>query len=187
MTMRTDMNPRSTFRHLILAVLVLGSLMVPAGIDAEQITTVAVVDIDDVFNSFYRDSQQVRELEQLREEFQAEINQELETLESLRDRRLQAQEDGNSRRVDQLSEEITQLERFLEDLSRRRRQQLEERQQRLLSDDFFRQMQSAIQFVAESEGYTVVLRSDSDGLQWWSNQVDISEQVVERLIQVSDR
>jgi outer membrane protein len=64
---------------------------------------------------------------------------------------------------------------------------LEERQESLLSDDFFRQMQEAIQFVAESEGYTVVLRSDSDGLQWWSVEVDISELVVNRLIQVADR
>ena len=185
--MNMRVNIRRSARFGLLLGLLAALLAAPGRIAAEQITTVAVVDIDEVFNSFYRDSQQVRELEQLREEFQTEINRALESLESLRDRRLQAQEDGNDRRAEQLSQEITQLERFLEDLTRRRRQQLEQRQETLLSDEFFRQMQSAIQFVAENEGYTVVIRSDFDGLQWWSNQVDISEQVVERLIRVSDR
>jgi outer membrane protein len=167
--------------------LFLTALLVPTLISAEQLTTVGVVDIDQVYNSFYRDSQGVRELEQLRQEYQQEIDREVDQLEELEARRAQAQERGTQRRVDQLTQEIDELERYLQELTRRRRQQLEERQESLLSDDFFRQMQEAIQFVAESEGYTVVLRSDSDGLQWWSVEVDISELVVNRLIQVADR
>lgn len=154
---------------------------------AEQITTVGIVDIDRVYNSFYRDSQQVRDLERLRREYQEEINRELEDLESLRERRIRAMEQNNDRRVADLDEQIAQMERYLEDLTRRRRQQLQERQDSLLSDEFFQQMQEAIQFVAESGGYTVVLRSDTEGLQWWSAEVDISDDVVQRLIQISDR
>ena len=170
----------------LVAVLV-SAAMVPAATSAEQITTVGVVDINRVYNSFYRDSQGVRELERLRSEYQDEINQQLQELQSLRDRRLQAQDQGNDRRVEDLDQQIADMEQFLEDLPRRRRQQLQQRQQSLLSYDFFRQMQEAIQFVAEQEGFTVVLRSDASGLQWWSNQVDISDAVVQRLIQVSDR
>ncbi|MEX2442232.1 MAG: OmpH family outer membrane protein [Alkalispirochaeta sp.] len=167
--------------------LVLTGLLVPNLVFAEQLTTVAVVDIDEVYNSFYRDSQGVRELERLRREYQEEIDREVDQLEELEERRAQAQDRGTQSRVDQLTQEIEELERYLQELTRRRRQQLEERQESLLSDDFFRQMQEAIQFVAESEGYTVVLRSDSDGLQWWSVEVDISELVMNRLIQVADR
>jgi outer membrane protein len=163
------------------------AILVATALPAQQLTTVGVVDTDRVYNSFYRDSQAVRELERLRQEYQQEINTELQQLESLRDRRLLAQEQGNDRLVENLNREIAQLERYLEDLTQRRRRQLEERQNSLLSDDFFVDMQSAIQFVAESLGYTVVLRADSDGLQWWSSEVDISEQVVQRLIQVADR
>lgn len=169
------------------ALFILVGLFIPALVSAEQLTTVAVVDIDEVYNSFYRDSQGVRELEQLRQEYQEEIDREVDQLEELEERRAQALERGTQRRVDQLTEEIEDLERYLQELTRRRRQQLAERQESLLSDNFFRQMQEAIQFVAESEGYTVVLRSDSDGLQWWSVEVDISDLVVNRLIQVADR
>jgi len=172
--------------RITLTAVVLATLLA-AALPAQQLTTVGVVDTDRVYNSFYRDSQAVRELERLRQEYQQEINGELQQLESLRDRRLLAQEQGNDRLVENLNREISQLERYLEDLTQRRRRQLEERQNSLLSDDFFTDMQSAIQFVAESLGFTVVLRADSDGLQWWSSEVDISEQVVQRLIQVADR
>lgn len=173
-------------RRLLPLLIILG-LIIPGLVSAEQLTTVGVVDIDQVYNSFYRDSQGVRELEQLRQEYQEEIDREVNQLEELEERRAQALERGTQRRVDQLTEEIEDLERYLQELARRRRQQLEERQESLLSDNFFRQMQEAIRFVAESEGYTVVLRSDSEGLQWWSSEVDISDLVVNRLIQVADR
>ena len=172
---------------LIAAIVVAATAFAPRTAQAEQLTTVGIVDINRVYNSFYRDSQAVRELERLRREYQQEINDQVEELENLRDQRARAESLGNDRRVDDLNEKIIQLQRFLEDLTRRRRQQLESRQQDLLSDQFLQQLQGAIQFVAESEGYTVVLRTDQQGLQWWSPAVDISDQVVQRLIRIVER
>jgi len=154
---------------------------------SEQLTTVGVIDINSVYNSFYRDSQQVRELERLRNEYQVEINDQVKELENLRDQRARAAAISNQSRVDDLDDRIIQLSRFLEDLTRRRRQQLDLRQQELLSNEFLQQLQDAIQFVAESGGYTVILRSDYSGLQWWASEVDVSTLVLERLIQVADR
>lgn len=172
---------------VIAAALIAAATVSPQTAHTEQLTTVGIVDISRVYNSFYRDSQAVRELERLRREYQQEINDQVEELENLRDQQTRAESLGNDRRVEELDEEIIQLQRFLEDLTRRRRQQLESRQQDLLSDQFLQQLQEAIQFVAESEGYTVVLRTDQQGLQWWSSEVDISDQVVQRLIQIVER
>ena len=168
-----------------VALLVL--LGVGALLHAEQLTTVAVINIDKVYNTFYRDSQAVRELERLRSEYQSEINDHLEDLENLRDQRLQARNRGNDRRVTELDRQILEMTRFIEDLSQRRREQLQLQQERLLSDEFLNQLQQAIQYVAESEGYTIVVRSDTSGLQWWSQEVDISDLVLERLWQTTDR
>lgn len=166
----------------LLVIMSIGALL-----HAEQLTTVAVINIDKVYNTFYRDSQAVRELERLRSEYQNEINQQLEELEDLRDQRLRARNRGNERRVTELDREILEMTRFVEDLSQRRREQLQLQQERLLSNDFLNQLQQAIQHVAESEGYTVVIRSDTSGLQWWSQEVDISDLVLERLWQTTDR
>ena len=154
---------------------------------AEQLTTVAIINIDKVYNTFYRDSQAVRELERLRTEYQNEIDDHLEELENLRDQRLQARNRGNEQRVAQLDRQILEMTRFIEDLSQRRREQLQLQQERLLSNDFLNQLQQAIQHVAETEGYTVVVRSDTSGLQWWSQEVDISDLVLERLWQTTDQ
>ncbi len=159
----------------------------PSFLAAEQLTTVGIVDINRVYNSFYRDSQAVRDLERLRREYQREIDEQVAELETLRDRRVRAEEMGNENLVEDLDLEIIELQRFVEDLTRRRRQQLEARQDSLLPDSFLQQMQEAIQYVAESEGYTVVLRTDQPGLQWWSSEVEISDQVVQRLIQIVER
>ena len=86
-----------------------------------------------------------------------------------------------------LDDQIAELEREIADLARRRRGQLQSRQAELLSDRFVRDLQNAIEFAAESEGYTVVLRADSDGLQWWSPEVDISDAVLARLIATAGR
>lgn len=160
---------------------------VGAMLQAEQLTTVAIINIDRVYNTFYRDSQAVRELERLRTEYQNEIDDHLEELENLRDQRLQARNRGNEQRVAQLDRQILEMTRFIEDLSQRRREQLQLQQERLLSNDFLNQLQQAIQYVAESEGYTVVIRSDTSGLQWWSQEVDISDLVLERLWQTTDQ
>ena len=168
--------------------IILVALLLPlfAGVvAAEQLTTVAIVNIDRVYNTFYRDSQEVRELERLRREYQEEIDAQVRELESLRQRHTIALDQNNSFTANRLETQIADKERFIEDLARRRRSQLEARQTRLLSDDFLNRMQQAIQFVAESEGYTVVMRTDSEGLQWWSSAVDISDKVLARLRTVS--
>ena len=173
---------------LLLGALVAVAVFVtPPEVNGQTLATVAVVDINQVYNTFYRDSQAVRDLERLRREYQEEINSHVREMENLRDRRLQAQRLDNQRRVAELDEQILELQRFLEDLTRRRRQQLESSQNDLLSDAFLRQLQEAIQFVAESQGYTTVIRSDSPGLQWWSAEVDISDLVLQRLNQTTNR
>lgn len=152
---------------------------------AEQLTTVAIINIERVYNTFYRDSQDVREIERLRREYQDEIDQHVRELESLRQRHTIALDQNNTITATRLETQIADKERFIEDLARRRRSQLEARQARLLSDSFLNRMQQAIQYVAETEGYTVVLRTDSEGLQWWSSTVDISDKVLARLRAIS--
>ncbi|POQ98243.1 hypothetical protein AU468_14120 [Alkalispirochaeta sphaeroplastigenens] len=164
-----------------------GGLLLLGGalVSAQGISTVGIVNINQVYNSFYRDSQAVRDLERLRQQYQEEIDEHFLELESLKDRHVSAREVGNRRRADQLEEQITELQRFLEDLTRRRRQQLEHRQTQLLSDDFLQRLQNAIQYVAETEGFTLILRSDTEGIQWWSSEIDVSDKVLQRLIRTS--
>lgn len=168
-------------RALLLCLIVGLGLTVNTAVANQQLSTVGVVDVQRIYNSFFRDSQAVRDLERLREQYQNEINSHIERLEELRAQRLEARDNDNQRAEIRLDEEITELEAFIQELTQRRRRQLEIQQERVTSDSFLEDVQRAIAFVAESEGYTVVLRSDMDGLQWWSSVVDISDEVLDRL------
>lgn len=164
-------------RTVLLVVLFLGAVFAWG----EQLTTVAIIDITRVYNSFYRDSAQVRELENLRQQYQAEINEERARLRQLEDQRLEAREEGDDERVEELDARILEQRQFLQDLAARRQRQLDAREENLVSDEFLAQLQDAIEYVAQSEGYTIVMRRDAAGLQWWSSEVDISDLVLERL------
>ena len=149
---------------------------------AEQLTTVAVLDVNRVYSSFLRDSQAVRNLEKAAENARAEIQEHEQELNELRDRKLGAAEAGNDRLALQLDDQIQEKQLFIEELRRVRSAQLERRQRDLLgSDDFLNEIQQAVRMVAESHGYTVVLNAADPHLQWWATEVDITDRVIERL------
>lgn len=154
---------------------------------SEQLTTVGVIDAEWVYQHYYQDSQEVRELERLTQQYQDELDSYREQLLELRRRRLSAQNRGDEGLVDALNEEILELEEFYQALGRQRQRDLQVRRQELLSDEFYLSLQEAIEAVALSEGYTIVIKSNTEGLQWWAREVDISELVLERLRQTGIR
>jgi len=170
-------------KRIVLAFVLV--LFVTAFVSAEQLTTIGIIDISKVYNAFYRESQGVREFEQQKKEYQSEIDMHVNNLNDLKDRRARAAQRGDQQTVDQLDKEIFQKTQFIEDLTRRRREQLQQKQSQLITNDFLKKLQQAIVFVAESQGYTIVMRTDAPSLQWWSPTVDISDLVLERLRQVA--
>ena len=184
---RTEYTSSAARRSVMIAVLAAVLIILTAfPAVAQQLRTVGVVDVDLVYNTFYADSQAVRDLERLHNEYQTEIDGYLRELQSLRAERAEANQAGERDLVADLTEEIDELDTFISDLALQRRQQLQARQDALLSDEFLTNLQRAIEFVAEGEGYSLVLRSDTSGLQWWSQDVDISDAVLARLRQITN-
>ena len=162
-------------------------LFVVSGIvPAEQLTTVGIIDIRKVHTTFYNTSSKARIFEALRQRYQREIDAQLETLESLKSRRQSAVATRDNARAQQLDNQIEQINNRIVQIRQRSQQDLANRQQTLIDDEFLTQLQRAIVFVSESNGFTVVLRTDDEGLQWWSQAVDITDLVVERLLESSE-
>ena len=150
---------------------------------AQQLTTVGIVDVTRVSTAFFRDSQAVRELEDLTNRLQREIDGITAEINQLRDRKLQAENAGDRTRALRLDEEINEKTNYLRDFFRVRNAQLQERRNRLSeSSAFLSQLQRAITFVAEDQGYTVVFKSSDPNLLWWSRQVDITDLIIARLL-----
>jgi outer membrane protein len=155
-------------------------------LSAEQLTTVGIVDVTKVSTAFFRDSQAVRELEDLTTRLQSEIDGITAEINQLKDRKLQAENSGDQARALRLDEEIYNKTNYLRDYFRIKNTQLQERRNRLAeSSSFLTQLQQAIAFIAEDQGYNVIIKSSDPNLLWWSRQVDITDLIITRLLQSS--
>ncbi|MFQ3621636.1 MAG: OmpH family outer membrane protein [Spirochaetales bacterium] len=163
-------------------ILALSFLIFPIFIQAQQLTTVGIVDIGKVTLAFYRESQAVRELEEMTRRLQSELDAITAEINQLQERKLNADRAGDRVLSLQLEEQITSKTNFLREYYRIKNAQLQERRNRLSeSTSFLEELQAAISFVAEDQGYSVILKSSDPNLVWWSKQVDITELVIKRL------
>ena len=155
---------------------------------AERLTTVGIVDVTKVSTAFFRDSKDVRELEDLTNRLQRELDSITAEINQLKDRKLQAENSGNQAQALRLDEEINNKTNYLKDFFRVRNAQLQERKNRLAeSSSFLSQLQQAISFVAEDQGFNVIFKSSDPNLLWWSRQVDITDLIIARLLAAASR
>ena len=162
------------------ALLVFTIVLVPAF--AQQLTTVGVIDSFRIYTTYFSQSAAVREVENFRADFQAELNRHAQELRTLQQRKIEADARGDEAAALRLNDEIFQKGMFIQDFQRIRQRQLEQMQTNLTQNDaFLQQLQSAVRLVAEAAGFTVILDAGNPALQWWSQEVDITDRVIARL------
>ena len=163
---------------LVTIMILLGSAMLAA----EQLTTVAVVDTSRVYTAFFRESAAVRDLERNKQAIQDDINKYLNELKKLQTDRLSAQTANNGAEALRLDQEIYNKQQFISDFRKVKQQQLNDQQKGVMqSDTFMGEIAAAIKYVAESDGYTLVIDSATTGLRFWSADVDITNKVLDYL------
>lgn len=167
----------------IIALVFLFGLAAPLG--AEQLTTVGVVDMERILNEFFTQSEAVREWRQNVEEFDEQRRRIEEEISDLEEDRLQELSAGNETEALRIEERIDERRDFLSEFTRIRRSRLQREREALLdgSDSFFNRVNTAMSFVAQSEGYTLVMDAESQGMLWFADEVDITDDVISRLRQ----
>ena len=160
-------------------------LLLAAPVFGEQLTTVGVVNMERILNEFFTQSEDVREWRQNVEAFDQERRQIEQEITDLEEARLDALEEGDDMEALSMEEQIDERRRFLDEFTRIRRNQLEQQREALLDggDTFFSQVNSAMSFVAQAEGYTIMMDADADGMLWFADEVDVTDEVIQRLQQ----
>jgi len=153
---------------------------------AEQITRVGVLDIEKVYAIYFRESRAVKELQEKRAELQREINRIDDEILALENQKLQAEAERNASEALRLDAEIFKKKQYREDYRRLKMDQLRKLSERLaLSDSFLDELISAIQYVSESEGFSIVLNKASQFEQlflFYTKEVDITDKVIQELV-----
>ena len=153
---------------------------------ADQITKVGILDIEKVYSIYFRESQAVKELQQLRADVLREINRIDEEILILESQKLDAESRGEGQAALRLDREIFEKKQYRDDYRRIKMDQIRKRSENLYkSDEFLDELLEAIEFVAESKGFSLVLNSSGQFSQFfffYTKEVDITELVIQELM-----
>ena len=158
-------------------------------LEAQQLTRFAVVDLPKVYMAFFRESRAVRDFEERSARVQADIDRMTAEINTLKVNQVNAQAQGNMEQALRLETDINRRSEFLKDYYKTKTAELETIKNRLTqSGAFLEQVYDEIRFIAESEGYSMVLNlKDNTGILWYSPSVDITDKLIQSLMSKSGR
>ena len=157
--------------------------------EAQQLTRFAVVDLPKVYVAFFRESRAVRDFEERSARVQSEIDRMTAEIQNLRINMVNAQAQGNQQQALRLETEINRRSEFLKEYYRTKTAELDTLKNRLTqSTSFLDQVYDEMRFIAESEGYSMVLNlKENTGILWYSPTVDITDKLIKNLMEKSGR
>jgi outer membrane protein len=150
---------------------------------SQQLTRFAVVDLPKVYTAFFRESRAVRDFEEKSTKVQREIDKMQKEIQELRSKYADLVLQGDQSQILKAEAEINRKSEFLREYYTIKTAELEEQKRRLSqSGSFLEQVYGEIRFIAESEGYSMVLNlKENTGILWYSPTVDITDRVIQNL------
>jgi outer membrane protein len=153
------------------------------GIYSQQLTRFALVDMPKVYMAFSKESRPVRDFEEKSARVQSEIDKLTREIQDLRSKHADAvlaKNDSESLRLENL---IYRRSEFLKDYYQTKTAELEDQRNRLMqSGTILDQIYDEIRYIAESEGYTMVLNmKNNPSIIWFSPTVDITDKLIQNL------
>jgi len=151
---------------------------------AQQLTRFAVVDMPKVYTAFFRDSRAVRQFEERSARVQSDIDKITKEIQDLKSRQLDASGRGDQSEALRLENQVYRRSEYLRDYYTTKTAELEDQKRRLMqSGSFLEQVYDEIRYIAESEGYSMVLDlKDAKGIIWYSANVDITDKLIQNLL-----
>ena len=149
----------------------------------QHLTRVCVVDLPRVYQEFFRESRAVREFEDRSNRVQTEVNRRQNNINELRVRLEEARESDNSSQVNRLEVQIHNQTESLREYFQAQTAILENQRRNLMvSGSFLTQINDEIRFIAESEGFSVVLdMKANNSIVWYSPTIDITDKLIQSL------
>ena len=174
-------------KHLTLLLIVISvSAFVCA--QTQQITRIAVIDMQKIYLTYYSDSSAVRNFEAEKQKIQDQIKKLSDEIMELQKKKLQLQTDGKLSEATALDVEIAKKAQYLSDFIRIKKAELDDKAQKLMNtDDFMSRLYKTVQQVAESEGYSIVLdirgvNQVTSNIIWFTPLIDITDKVLQLML-----
>lgn len=175
------MNSRKA--RLVLAL----ALALAAGAFGQQITRVAVMDLNRVLASRAKDATSLRDFELKKANIQAEIDRRKDEIVRLLAQKVEADKLQDAKASSQLRADIEAKTRQLSEYATVKQRELDAEAKSLTSNDAFVQaLYKQVQAIAEADGYSLVLNTRSadtvmESVFWYSQMIDITDKVIQSL------
>lgn len=149
----------------------------------QQLTRFAVVDLSKIYIAYFNDSRAVRDFEERSARVQSEIDRRTKEIQEIRARQAEAVMQNNQSEATRLETQLYRLTQAVNDYYQAQTAILEDQKKRLMQPgSFMNQVHDEIRYIAESEGYSMVLSmNDNTGIVWFSSTVDITDRVIQSL------
>ena len=158
-------------------------------VNAQQLTRFAVVDLPRVYVTYFRESRAVRDFEERSARVQSDIDRMTAEIQTLRNSMITAEFQGNTAQALRIENEINRKTEYLREYYQLKTAELETIKNNLArSNSFLEEVYDEIRFIAESEGYSMVLNlKENTGILWYSPTVDITDKLIQNLMEKSRR
>jgi len=155
---------------------------------AQQITRIAVVDLQKIIMTYSKDGTALRDFEAKKAQIQAEIDKMGEELKKLQAQKVEAEKSGDKQGALRIESDLYKKTEFLKEYARAKQAELDDQAKKLGSSNQFVQLvYRQIQLVAETEGFSLVLNLKSadsvmSAVVWYSPMIDITDKVIQAMI-----
>ena len=164
----------------LFAILFCASITVYA---QQQIPKIGIIDYTRIVQRMMPSMDQLQEIKNIKQAIEDEtsaIETEIATLE-----REKADIEARSHyhdAADEIDEQISSLKYYLQQFVEEKNRELDEKKA-LVPDtaEIISKIVNQIQYVAESEGYSVIFDSKDKNIIWWTHSVDITDKVMRKL------
>jgi outer membrane protein len=169
-------------RFVFLPVLLYGVLL-PLFAQQQLITKVAVVDVGRIIQAFAGTLDEAKAYNEKRDRVQAEIEKMNKELQDLNTKLNEAIKDEKDKQIKDLERQIDTKKQSVQRYITSSFAELEKDLEKIIKNStFMTQLTNALRYVAESEGFSIVLnKQEASGILWSSPSVDLTNKVIERL------
>lgn len=176
------------FRRIAVFALFVGLGLAFAGrASAQQITRIAVIDLQKVIMAYSKEGAAFKDFELRKIQIQAEIDRLADEIKKLQAQKVDADKAGDKPKSLKVESDIYQKTEYLREFVRVKQAELDDQAKKLSSSsDFVQQAYRQIQAISEQQGYSIVLNLKSadsvvSAVVWYSSMIDITDQVIQAL------
>ncbi len=153
-------------------------------ISSEQIAKIGIINYSKIVSAYSGDSRALQDIERMIKSYEDGVSSIKDDIYKLEEKKLYYQSNNDEINALKTEDMIEKKKNYLKEYSRLKLTNIETKKKRLIqSTEFLSEILEKIEYIAESEGYSIILNSKDPDIIWWSQTVDITDLVIEKLQQ----